>query len=76
MRPSVSSRAPEAFNKFNDFIELCDKEIERGHLTSYPRKFDFAKENGLVTIDQVHCWMSDTRINFEKATIKLSEELK
>jgi hypothetical protein len=50
-------------------LEICNEEIKRGTLVSYPLKFKFAEEKGFDSIEYVHEWMSVTRMKFEE-TVK------
>lgn len=60
MRVLAARMLPEGF------LHICHEELERGKLTSLPRKYEFAKQRGM-TLDQVHDWMIQTRHAFEAA---------
>jgi hypothetical protein len=49
-----------------NWLEICAEEVERGKLTSHPRKYAFMEARGMKSIEEVHAWMIKVRTDFEK----------
>lgn len=57
-------------------MHIIKEEVLRGTLTSLPKQYEFMRERGFKSIEDVHKWMLDTRTNFElmAASLILEEE--
>lgn len=60
----------------NNWLHICQEELQRGKLTSIPLKVRFMEERGFKDLDEVHDWMISTRKAFEAMVVNTATQVK